>query len=54
VRTMPGREQHSRCVELILCKRAQLEAAHPPTVTTALCDCEEPDVTRGGAGAIFR
>ena len=54
VRTMPGRQQHSRGVELILCKRAQLEAAHPPTVTTSLGECEERDVTPGGAGAIFR
>ena len=47
--SMPGRQQYARGVELFLCKRAQLEAAHTPTVTSLRCDCEERDVTPGGS-----
>jgi hypothetical protein len=51
---MPRGEQHRRCVELVLSKRAQLEAAHTPTVTIPLGESEERDVTPEWARAIFR
>jgi hypothetical protein len=44
VRAMPRGEQHRRCVELVFSKRAQLEAAHTPTVAIPLGESEERDV----------
>src|SRR6266850_4747711 len=37
---MPGRQQRSRRVEVVLCKRANLEPTHRPTIATSINDSQ--------------
>lgn len=45
---MPGRQQRSRRVEVILCKRTNLGPTHPTTIATPIHKTRKPQAARGG------